>query len=534
MSKPRVLIFGLDGATFTVIDDLVKRGVMPYFGEVMQRGARGDLMSIIPPLTPPAWTTLVTGRSPGNHGIFNFLQYDSPTSNFIRMVSTRQVCTETIWQLVGRHGRRAGSLNFVVHNPGYKVDGYVIPGWIGWRWVKVQSHPADLIKRLQTQIPGLDLKELAMDFNEEEKAIAGTFHEDYLPWIDLHIRREQQWFSILKHQFVHDPTELTGVVFDGVDKLQHLCWPFLDPRIEPKEKSESFQRVRNRCWDYFRMVDGFLKQMVELAGPEAHTWIVSDHGFTGSHEILYINRFFEKMGWLTWNEACPIIEDESHELGAIRPFTQDAFNREKCQVYAPFASNNGIVIPIKGVRGPNGVEPEKYEAFRREVADALLTKCVDDAGKPIVTRVWTRDECFPGPKRDLACDLTVALRDFGNFSVLRSNSVLKPRGTILGCHHPAGVFMALGPGVQAGARIDPITLLDIAPTTLYALGLPVPEDFEGHVARQAFKADWLAAHPLEFGPATTAQTSAAEPVVAKEEEPDEQVMMRLKALGYIE
>lgn len=529
----RVLIFGLDGATFTVIDDLVQRGVMPYFGEALRRGARGHLMSIVPALTPPAWTTLVTGRSPGQHGIFNFLQYDAPDSNFIRMVTTRQVCAETIWQIVNRYGMRAGSLNFVVHNPGYKVDGYVIPGWIGWRWVKVQSHPADVIKRLQTQLPNLDLKELAMDFNEEEKAIAGTFHEDYLPWIDLHIRRERQWFDILKHQFVHDPTELTGVVFDGVDKLQHLCWPFLDPRIAPQDPSDSFLRVRARCWDYFRQVDGFLQQMIELAGPDAHTLVVSDHGFTGSTEILYVNRFFEKMGWLTWNDNCPIIDDESHELGAIRPFTMDAFNREHTRAYAPFASNNGIVIPIKGVRGPHGIEPEKYEGFRRQVADALLTRCLDDQGQPIIERVWTRDECFAGPKRDLACDLTVTLRDCGNFSVLRSHAMLKQRDTVLGCHHPAGVFMALGPGIQPGVRMEPITLLDIAPTALYALGLPVPEDLEGRVAQQAFKSEYLAQRPIALGPPTVPPGGAA-PVPAKEEEPDEQVMMRLKALGYIE
>ena len=62
--KDRVIIFGLDGATRIVLDDLVKRGVMPFLGKVFARGTRAGLMSTVPPLTPPAWITMVTGRSP--------------------------------------------------------------------------------------------------------------------------------------------------------------------------------------------------------------------------------------------------------------------------------------------------------------------------------------------------------------------------------------------------------------------------------------------------------------------------------------
>ena len=79
----KVVLFGIDGATYTVLDDLVRRGVMPYLGSFMERGVRASLMSTIPHLTPPAWTTLVTGRSPGVHGITNFLQYESPESPYV-------------------------------------------------------------------------------------------------------------------------------------------------------------------------------------------------------------------------------------------------------------------------------------------------------------------------------------------------------------------------------------------------------------------------------------------------------------------
>ncbi len=265
----RVLLFGLDGATYTVLDDLVRRGVMPFLGRFMQEGARGTLRSTVPPLTPPAWTTLVTGRSPGHHGITNFLQFESPESRFIRVVSSRQVCCETIWSIAARQGRRAGSLNFVAHNPAPAIDGYVIPGWVTWRWVKRSSHPADLIDRLKEMLPGFDVKHLAMDFNEEKKAVAGAELADYGPWIDLHIGRERAWFDVLRHQLQHDPCELVGIVLDGVDKLQHLLWPYLDPALEPTDPSGEFLRTRAHCWQYFRQIDDFLAEAVDLAGVDA-------------------------------------------------------------------------------------------------------------------------------------------------------------------------------------------------------------------------------------------------------------------------
>jgi len=71
----RAIIFGLDGATYTVLLDLVRRGVMPYLGQFKAEGTYAPLASTVPPLTPIAWSSLVTGRTPGHHGITGFFHY---------------------------------------------------------------------------------------------------------------------------------------------------------------------------------------------------------------------------------------------------------------------------------------------------------------------------------------------------------------------------------------------------------------------------------------------------------------------------
>ena len=182
---------------------------------------------------------------------------------------------------------------FPVHDPPPKIEGSVIPGWVTWRWLKRNSHPPSH-RSSQREVPGFDIKDLGMRNSEEKKAIAGSKLEEYDPWILLHTQRERQWFNVLQHSLLNDACQLTGVVFDGVDKLQHLLWKFLDPALEPANPSAEFIRVRELCWTYFRQIDQFLEETVRLAGPETTVMITSDHGFTATDEVLYINTWLER------------------------------------------------------------------------------------------------------------------------------------------------------------------------------------------------------------------------------------------------
>ena len=222
MTKRTVLI-GLDGATFTVLDALMQNGIMPFLKEFVASGVRAELKSIVPPLTPPAWTSLMTGRSPGQHGIFDFFRRESLQSHQIRFPDARDVRQETIWSMVSRQGQRVTVLNFPLTFPTPPINGYLVPGWMTWRTLPIGCYPSELYQRLKT-IPGFNRRELAMDITLEEKAIEGCRQDEYEDLISLHIRREQQWFQVLRTLTQEDPCELTAVLFDGVDRLQHLCW----------------------------------------------------------------------------------------------------------------------------------------------------------------------------------------------------------------------------------------------------------------------------------------------------------------------
>lgn len=527
----KVILFGLDGATYTVLDDLVARGVMPYLGQFAREGVRGPLMSNVPPLTPPAWTSLVTGRTPGHHGVTGFFQYESPESLQIQIVSARQVQSETVWSIVNRFGMRAGSLNFVVHHPAPAIDGYIVPGWVPSRWLKRMSYPRDLVERITRELPGFNLDEIGMDFDQERKSVAGEEIAEYREWIDLHIRRDQQWFNLLKHQFVNDPCELTAIVFDGVDKIQHSFWPYLDPRLTPDSPSAEYLDIREACWNYFRHIDRFLHETVELGGGDTTVMIASDHGFTASDSIVYINTWLEREGYLTWKDGVETAGDDSTELEPDF-YRLSAFDMARTRAFALTASSNGIHIVVRGKKTEYGIEPEQYEAFRNELRDKLLTRCVDpQTGERLITEVWTREEVFAGPHMELAPDLTLTLRDQGFFSVRRSNAIARKRTHIMGTHHPEGVFLARGQGIRAGERIGPSYLVDIAPTILYCLGAPIPENLDGRVLDNIFHSGHLAANAQQQCEPVMAMAAVAGDTGGED---DSAILEKLKALGYIE
>src|SRR5262249_11221044 len=157
----------------------------------------------------------------------------------------------------------------------------------------------------------------------------------------------------------------------------------------------------------------FLQEAVATAGPQCRIFLVSDHGFTGTSRILYINTWLEREGYLAWKPGTEVAAETSHELEP--DFYQlSAFDMSTKRAFALTAASNGIHISVHGRRGQSGIAPEEYGTFRQQLVEALLTRCMDpESGEKLVLNVSTREEIFRGPSMGLAPDLTLTLRDYG-------------------------------------------------------------------------------------------------------------------------
>uniref|UniRef100_A0ACD5GSJ6 Alkaline phosphatase family protein n=1 Tax=Desertifilum tharense IPPAS B-1220 TaxID=1781255 RepID=A0ACD5GSJ6_9CYAN len=209
----RTLFIGLDGATFTVLDEMVRDqpgvGVtMPFLKHFMETGVRSPLRSTPNPLTPPAWVSIMTGRTPGNHGVFDFIRAEEQGEEvYFTLYDARDIQTETVWSMASRQNRTVVALNFPITAPPRPIAGSLVPGFVPWKHLRRNVTPPELFNRLKN-IPQFDPKELAWDFEREKQALEFMSEDETEEWVRYHLPREEQWFRIAQTLLQEDRPDL--------------------------------------------------------------------------------------------------------------------------------------------------------------------------------------------------------------------------------------------------------------------------------------------------------------------------------------
>ena len=268
--------------------------------------------------------------------------------------------------------------------------------------------------------------------------------------------------------------------------------------------------------------------------------ITSDHGFGPTRQVFHVNTWLQRHGYLAWSGAGTPRPNEDGALLGVGQVARHTFlmDWDRTRAFATTPTSNGIFIVRGNGEGGRGVPEAEYHAFRERLARELLAERDPATGEPLVSHVYRREDAFAGPFMGLAPDLTLSLADGGLVSILPSEHLVSPRPAVSGSHRPLGVFLAKGPGIRRGVDVGELSILDIAPTLLYRLGLPVPEDLEGRVPEEVFEADALRRKPVEVGVATEGKApvpvpeQAAAPTFGEAEEAA--VLQRLQELGYVE
>ncbi len=530
----KTLFIGLDGATFTVLDELTSDlpgvGVtMPFLKKFMEKGARAKLRSTPNPLTPPAWVSIMTGRSPGHHGIFDFIRAEENRGKiYFTLYDSRDIKTETIWSIASRQNQSAVALNFPITAPPRSINGSLVPGFVPWKHLRRNMVPPELYDRLKT-LDDFNPKELAWDFDREKQALEDLGEEGTESWVAYHLPREGQWYRIAEFLLNEDNPDLMAVMFDGVDKIQHQAWAFLDPALLKKEPSAYEQRMRELCLKYFRELDTYIEGLVTQAGPDVQVFMASDHGFTSTTEVLRINTFLHQKGYLHWNET-----DDSEYSKRREDSNFANVDWDKTLAYCRTPSSNGITIRVAQEPGDPGIPPAEYESFRDGLIKDLESLVDEETGERIITDILKREDYFPGDYMDHAADLTLVLRDHGFVSIRNLEPVVMPRDVPAGTHHPDGVFLAGGKGIAEGVEIDRLDIIDVAPTLLYSMGLAVPEDFEGSVPTSFFSPEHLRFKPVKIKGQTLSVTDGDAEIEEISEDEKDKIMEQLKMLGYME
>jgi len=494
----RVLLIGLDGATFDVLNPLMDAGKMPHLKSMIEVGAVGPLESTKPPITPAAWTTFMTGKGPGKHGIIDFLRYN-PTTNALEFNNNTKISQETptIWQILSDKNYRVGSIHVPMTYPPEPVNGFMISGF-DTPPGRCFTYPESLQHELMERYP-----DYTHEKKWERKALGGdSLFEKNIEYISQSFERGHDLARFCGEKYGWD---VIMVLYKLVDNLQHKAWRHIDRRTR-----DSDPRRRDIVIDCFRRLDQTLGRLRKFADEhDATILIMSDHGHGSLDGKAQPNLLLSEWGYLglrtpvsrakargaTWwrrlvrNPGSSPVNQLSAAEGDL------AFDWSRTKACVLHAGIYGFLyINLKG-RQPEGiVEPADYASLRNEIRERLLSAtCKDRDGRSmhIFPAVHDTASLYGCDRERYPWMPDLLLEPADGLAVvkkIRGSAPVRwiPFDRLEGTHRLHGIFAALGPGIAAGTPVEDAHIADITPTVLAGLGERVPKDMEGKVLRSIF------------------------------------------------
>jgi predicted AlkP superfamily phosphohydrolase/phosphomutase len=540
---PALTVVGLDSATFDVVDPLLEAGRLPHLAALLERGASGILRSTTHPLTPHAWSTMVTGVNAGRHGIWDFTERDD-SGYGLRIINGSYRRAPAVWDRLAASGRRAGVVNVPFTWPAPELaGGFAIAGMDASFREQGMTAPASLFGELRERFGPLVL-------DHSYPLRDGRID------LDLVRRAAEQKVEIALWLAERFSPELLWVVFMAADHVQHLGWQEWEER-----------RLESAVAGTYAILDEAVGRLVEHAAG-GDVLVVSDHGAGALDGVVNLNAWLAREGYLTYTRPGSQLGGQLFEKAfqlrrklpkRLRYAVKQRAGGLREKVYEQregystidwagtrafaYGTFGNVVVNVRGRESQGTVEPgEEYEAVRAEIA-ARAMDLRGPQGEPIVAAVHRREDLFDGPHLDKVPDLLI---EFADYAWLGKGNVKKRADEIwdrieiepgsehvyVGSHRHEGLFVLAGPSATQAPRTL-AEIQDVAPTTLYLLGAPLPARLEGRILFESLDPRLLDERPPEYDDSPDDLAVGAPESSYSEGEADE-VEKRLRGLGYLE
>ncbi len=554
--RTRVCAIGLDGVPLELIKAWAEAGHLPTLKKFMDEGAVGQLASTMPPTSGPSWSTFVTGKNPGKHGIYDFLFRRADDYVFPPVNTTRRD-GKAVWKIISDAGKVAGSLNVPIAYPVDKINGPIVSGWMTPYNAKDFFHPPELLAELEVQVGKYHI------YPTE------TFAEER---VDKFMRASDELLEGLTQSALYlldkyDPDFFIVVNFD-TDRILHQMWHYLDPTHPWRAHSADHSDKSAPVLQYFQRVDDSIARILARTDEDTLVIILSDHGMGAAHNFVVLNNWLLQSGLLKLKADVPtrakkwlfdsgftlrnvhrianqlgLAKHAEYKLGyftdALMKFFFLSFRNvdwSQSRAYSFGRHVGAIYINVKG-REPQGCVERgaEYERVRDEII--ALAKDFRDPrdGRRIIGQVLKREDCWHGAQLDNAPDLVLLPKEptdiFFGLADFGSNQLMDRVYRYSGMHRSDGLLFMRGPMIRKGYAITGAAIQDLTPTILYAMGLPVARDMDGRPLSEAFTYSFVAEHPITYDDGTSAQQSPALEDYTDEEA--KQVEERLRELGYL-
>ncbi|MGD2175365.1 MAG: alkaline phosphatase family protein [Candidatus Brocadiaceae bacterium] len=542
-----LIIIGIDGATFDLMEPWVEAGSLPVIGRLMAEGTYGDLISTYPPLTAPAWSSFMTGANPGRHGVFDFLTSDLDSEN---VVDARALRLPTVWHLLSGVDRRVGVVNVPVTYPPSALNGKVITGTLSSSDPDRSAYPVGLIQELEERTG-------RRWWHRDRRKYAPSRPLDFLQAMKESNRTITAFAGELLRS---EEFDVFMVMLDIVDAASHFFWHFMDPSHPfHEDRGEDFA---NGVLSAYRLVDECVGRLLQAAGPGCDALLVSDHGFGPVDGMVNLNNFLMERGYLALKKSGVAAGKRLLRSAGLTPAhvmrALERFHLDSLVMRVPKGLRNRVIGTMGSYRE---VDWERtlcysrghlgqvyftdrvrrnrvlYRQRRRAVVEDLRENLRDpQTGEALVSDVVPRERMYEGPYADRGPDLFLVMRDWRcvAYPLFSSGPEL-----VIPCiqenhyanHRMNGIFCACGPSFAGKGRVAESSITDVAPTILYLRDVPIPPHMDGRALEKVIAERlWRERTPERSEQAVAVAAPAAG---AAEEHEQRERRERLRGLGYL-
>ena len=551
------MVIGLDGGTWAAFDPLIDKGHMPFLADLKERSSYGVLNSTIPPFTMPAWSTFATGQNPGNHGVFSFFRHNVNGYNLDNVgefVNSRILGPATLWNLLSKNQRKLVVVNVPLTYPPQPINGIMITGMLTPPQAENFTYPESLKAQLldyQIDLDNIRGKN-RLHIDESMNRI-----DMLTKLIEMLENRKKTCLRLLSSH----PYDFFMVVFTSTDRLFHYFWDFVsddDDLLSKKYSEEEITVLRKKLIDYLLTLDNAIKEMVEKASDETNVFIMSDHGFGASPSRLFnVNCWLKQQGLLFERSGG---SEAFHPLSWIIRFGKSRFVRSitpglierrfKSAIkgkfehlidwkrtkayYEPMYMNiGGITVNEAGKKREGHVMPSVKKELLKKITNELMKVEDPRQGHKVVQKVMRGEEVFRGERSPVFPDIVFfADTDYscGNSLVETEIARDNPQPQRPGDHRVEGMYLAFGPDIRNEVSDESLDIVDLAPTFLYLLDVPLIDRFDGQLMTKLLREDTL----LQRKPVVnTFKVHKEDQDYTFDEDEDTALRERLKNLGYL-
>lgn len=436
--KKRVAVIGLDGTPYSFLKKLVDAGEVPNLARIFEQGSFQQMRSALPTVSSVAWSSFNTGCNPGKHGIYGFVDR-LPNSYEIYVPTAKDVKRPAIWETLSIEGKNVIVINVPLTYPPRPVKGIMVSDFL----------TPDLSKGTYPQSVYPKLKEMGYRLDIDSWQ-ARRSREELLRDFELTLEKRKE--AIL-HFMDKEPWDFFMALIMETDRLHHFMWEVVD-----NGASQQCQRFL----DCYRQIDETVGEIAGKLGPDVTLMVMSDHGFCTLRKEVYLNHWLESHGWLKFGEA------DGTSLKDIDD-SSVAYSLDPGRFY----------LNLKG-REPRGkVQPgSEANRVRDEIAAALLELEDPDSGDRIIDQVRKREDIYSGLHFERAPDLVAVPKRGYDLKGALGKRALTGRETLVGMHTLEDAMLFI-----QGQEIvkDDLEIVDVAPTILKLMGVPIPPEMDGSV-----------------------------------------------------